>query len=83
MPTIDWDNLPPCTGELVVSPHVCLDPVGPVTAAPTPLPTGDVLTAFGVALLAAALVQELRHRVITRAVLRAIRKLKALAGFPQ
>lgn len=38
---IDWDNLPPCTGYLQVSPYICIDdtyipPEPPVHQVPLP-----------------------------------------------
>lgn len=42
---IDWDNLQPCTGGLVISPNVCLDSgwVDPVDPTPTPVPVPATL----------------------------------------
>jgi len=54
---IDWNNLPPCTGEIVISPHVCIDDsyVPPeVTVNEVPAPNALLLMVLGLAALIAS-----------------------------
>ena len=56
--SIDWDNLPPCTGELIISPYICMDDEWLPPESPpvneVPIPGTLLLFAIGIAAMKAA-----------------------------